>query len=317
MQKLTIISPAYQEAETLRSFYETLTKVTGTLHGYDTTILLVVDRCADATFSVAADIAGSDPRVGVLHLSSRFGHQMALIAGIDHADADVIIMMDSDLQHPPAVIPRLLTAYEAGNDVVYTLREDSADVGFLRRIAGGTFYWFINKISNIPISRNGSDFRLISRRVADLLRTRIHERNIFLRGVVSWVGFNQASITFRADKRFAGKSKYSFSQLINFAFFGIISFSKKPLRAATLVGLLFSLFGFGFAILTVLQYLIDNQLPPGWSTTVVLISIFGGVQLFFLGIIGEYIGGIFDEVKDRPRYIVEDAINVPLAKRSP
>lgn len=314
MQKLTIVSPAYQEAETLRVFYEALVSVINTLQGYDVTILFVVDRCADATFSIAADIARIDSRVGVLHLSSRFGHQTALIAGIDHADADVIIMMDSDLQHPPSVIPRLLAAYEAGNDVVYTLRGDSKDVGFLRRIAGRVFYWFVNLISDVPINRNTSDFRLISSRVADILRTHIRERNIFLRGIISWVGFNQTSIVFKADKRFAGKSKYSFNRLINFALFGIISFSKKPLRAATLVGLLFSVFGFGFALLTVFQYFINNQLPPGWATVVVLVSIFGGVQLFFLGIIGEYIGGIFDEVKARPRYIVEEAINVSVAE---
>ena len=310
MKTLTIICPVYQEEAVIADFYDALKKQLRALPEWDANILFVIDRSSDRTLSIVREIARHDASLGVIGMSARFGHQMALLAGIDHAKGDVIIMMDSDLQHPPAVIPLLLAEYEKGNDVVYTIREGAAHVPLLRRLMGNLFYRFINMLSEVPINPNAADFRLISRRVADVIRNGVRERNVFLRGIISWVGFNQASVRFIAAERSGGKSKYSFSRLLHFAIFGIISFSKKPLRAASVTGFFFALFGFCVALVAVVQYFTDNALPSGWATLVVLLSVFGGVQLIFLGIIGEYIGAIFDEVKGRPHYIIEDAINL-------
>src|SRR3989344_856173 len=313
MKTLTIVCPAMNEAEGIRAFHTALgaelQKVSGS---YCATMLFVVDGATDRTFEILREIASENPRVQVLNLSRNFGHQMALLAGIDHADADVVIMMDSDLQHPPALIPRLLQEFEKGNDVVYTYREESSDIGAIRKAAGTLYYWLVNLVSDVPIHKNASDFRLISRRVAKVLQQQIRERNLFLRGVISWIGFRQALVPFKASQRFAGKSNYSLLRLIQFALFGLISFGKKPLRAATVVGLCFALFGFIFLVVTIFQYLMGQIPLTGYATIIVLVSLFGGVQLLFLGIIGEYIGAIFDEVKARPHYLIEDAVNIPL-----
>lgn len=310
MKTLTVVCPAYNEAEGIRRFYDVLVLELSKLSSYTWSILFVVDGGTDGTFKILKEIASKDGKVRVLKFSRNFGHQMALLAGIDHAKSDVVITMDSDLQHPPSFIPKLLAEYEKGSDIVYTIRVHDESIGILRKWVGNMFYRFINLISDIPINRNASDFRLISGRVAALIRTSIRERNTFLRGIMSWVGFAQSSLNFTAHRRIAGHSKYSLSRLIQFALFGIVSFSKKPLRAASVVGMLFALFGFGVALVATIQYFTDNTLPSGWATVVVLLSVFGGVQLIFLGIIGEYIGAIFDEVKARPHYIIDEALNV-------
>jgi dolichol-phosphate mannosyltransferase len=310
MKHITIISPAYNEAEGIAHFYRALAEELSKITGYLFSIVLVDDGSRDGTFEAIEKIVAIDARVHAIRFSRNFGHQNALLAGIDEAGGDAIIMMDSDLQHPPAMLPKLLAEYEKGFDVVYTVRADSSDVGFLRRTFGGLFYWGVNLISEVPIHQNASDFRLISGCVAELIRTKIRERNLFLRGIISWIGFSQTGLSYTADPRIAGKSKYSLRRLIEFAIFGVISFSKKPLRVAIIVGMLVALFGFLFALVTVIQVIVGNPFPAGWATVVVLVSIFGGIQLFFLGVIGEYIGGIFDEVKGRPHYIIQDSVGV-------
>ncbi len=309
MKTLTVVCPAYNEADGIRDFYGVLKAELAKLSNYSSKILFVDDGSRDSTYSVLLSIAKGDKNVQVAHFSRNFGHQLALLAGIDHSKADVVIMMDSDLQHPPAVIPLLLAEYEKGNDIVYTVRDDSQTVGMGRRIMGKIFYWVVNRLSDVPISENASDFRLISGRVAELIRTQIRERNIFLRGIISWIGFKSSYVHFKTAARKAGVSKYSVSRLLQFAIFGIISFSKKPLRLATISGLLIALIGFVVALVTIVQSFINNSLPDGWATVVVLLSILGGVQIVFLGILGEYVGAIFDEAKARPNYIIEDIIN--------
>ena len=310
MKTLTIICPTYNEEEGIEHFYQELKKEISKLAAYDASVLFVDDGSRDNTYSLLQSIAASDQKVQVIRFSRNFGHQMALLAGIDHADTDVIVMMDSDLQHPPSVIPRLLAEYEKGNDVVCTIRDDTKTVGLLRRAVGTLFYWGINQLSDVHIKENASDFRLMSGRAARVIRTGIRERNMFLRGIVGWIGFKQANVHFTTAERKAGVSKYSIGRLLQLATSGIISFSKKPLRAASVVGGVLALVGFCVALVTLVQYFTSSALPSGWATLVILLSLFGGVQLIFLGIIGEYIGAIFDEVKGRPRYIVEDAIHI-------
>jgi glycosyltransferase involved in cell wall biosynthesis len=276
---------------------------------YLSRIMFVVDRGQDETLSILKNIASVDRAVQVLGLSSRFGHQMSLLAGIDHADADAIIMMDSDLQHPPSLIPRLLTEFENGCEIVHTLRQDTADVSWFKRTSSRLFYRMINRISDVRIIENAADFRLISRRVADVFRTRIRERNQFLRGLFGWVGFRTASVPFRVNPRVAGSTKYSIRRMVRFGIDGVVSFSKSPLQAVTIFGFVCAAFGFGLALLTMVQAMRGARFPSGWATLLVMITIFGGTQLICIGIIGEYIGAIFDEVKQRPHYLVEESVN--------
>jgi len=309
--RLTIVAPAFNEEAGIRCFYEALSAELAALSAYDSTILFVVDGGADQTYDILRDIAQKDSSVRVLKFSRNFGHQMALLAGIDHVDdADVVIMMDSDMQHPVTLLPKLLNEYEKGYDVVYTIRENADHIGFMKKACSALFYFGINLISEVPIQKSAADFRLISGRVARLLQTQIRERTLFLRGIMSWVGFRQVAVHFKADDRYAGVSKYNLSKNIHFALNGVVAFSRKPLRAATLIGLVVALVGFAFALFTAVDYLSGGTYVQGWTTIVVMVAIFGGMQLFFLGVIGEYIGAIFDEVKARPHYIIEDAVNI-------
>lgn len=310
MKRLTIVCPAYNEAEGITAFHEVLRgELTKLSNRYVTNVLFVVDGGSDGTFDILKKLASNDSSISVIKFSRNFGHQMALLAGLDHATGGVVITMDSDLQHPPHVIPELLAEYEKGNDIVYTVRTGTDDSSLIRRIAGHVFYRFFQLVSDIPMNENVADFRLMSRRVVDVLKNDIRERTLFLRGLVSWIGFRQAPVYFIAKRRFAGESHYPFGKLVSFAILGAISFSKKPLRLATFVGFTFALFGFFFALITVVQYLVGNVFPAGWATVTVLLSIFSGTQLIFLGILGEYIGVIFDEVKARPHYIIEETVN--------
>ncbi len=312
MRRLTVICPVFNEEEVIASFYEALRAVLdGIGDRYRATILFVVDRSSDATAEVLKGIAAADEAVRLLLLSSRFGHQHSLLAGIDHADADAdaIVMMDSDLQHPPELIPALLDEFERGFDIVYTVRRDSAAVGPFKRLTSKLFYRLINRMSEVPIHESAADFRLLSRRVADVFRDGIRERGLFLRGLVSWVGFRSTGVPFEVRARAGGESKYSLARMVRFAIEGVVSFSKRPLKAAIVVGLSFALFGLAHAVVTLVQYFFYSSLPSGWTTLVILISLMSGVQLTFLGIIGQYIGAIFDEVKGRPHYIVEEKVN--------
>lgn len=308
---LTVISPVYNEEEVIRDFYTELSKVLVDLsYRYEYKILFVVDQSTDTTWEILKSIAEQDPSVQIILLSSRFGHQMSLLAGIDNSNSDVIVMLDSDLQHPPELIHQMLNKYEQGYDIVYTIRQDSPEISFLKRFTSKLFYNMINKISNITINESAADFRLISYRVAEVFRKQIRERNQFLRGLFSWVGFRTTGIKFQVRKRRAGRSKYSLSRMFQFGFEGVVSFSKKPLKAAIYVGVCFAILSFIFALVSLVQYFVYASFPSGWTTIVMLISISSGVQLIFLGIVGEYIGAIFDEVKGRPHYIVEETVNL-------
>jgi dolichol-phosphate mannosyltransferase len=218
-------------------------------------------------------------------------------------------MLDSDLQHPPALIPAMLAKFEEGYDVVFTIRRSPPSTGLFKRATSEIFYRVINRLSQIPILESAADFRLISARVLRVFQTQIRERNQFLRGLVSWVGFKRTGIRFDAQERGGGRTKYSVRRLLRFGVHGIVSFSKKPLEAAILVGLGLAFLALLVAIFSLFDYFHRSNLPSGWTTLVILISGFSGVQLIFLGIIGEYIGAVFDEVKARPHYIVDEKIN--------
>ena len=308
---LQVICPVYNEEDVIFLFHDALFKVLRSIENrYQWKIMYVVDRSNDNTMDILKKISDRDKRVQIISLSSRFGHQMSLVAGIDHCDSDAVIMMDSDLQHPPELIPELLDVFEQGNDVVYTIRKEPKDNNLFKRLGSNSFYRVMGWLSDIPLSPGEADYRLISRRIVDIFKNSIRERNQFLRGLFSWVGYNRCGVTFEPSERAKGESKYDWARIFRFASTGIVSFSKKPLQYAILLGLLFSILGLVFGLYIFVTFFVSNSIPSGWTTLGVLVSIFGGVQLFFMGIIGEYIGAIFDEVKARPLYLIEESVNV-------
>ena len=308
--KLTVVTPVFNEEQVIGHFHARTRSVLDSIEDVEATILFVVDRSTDNTLKVLRELVAVDPNSKVIALSSRFGHQMSLLAGIENSlDADAIIMMDSDLQHPPELIPELLANFRLGFDVVYTVRKDTDNIGFLRKWMGNLFYRVLGKLSHIPINANASDFRLISNRVAKSLSSDFQESNMFLRGLFTWMGFQQTGIEYIAEKRFAGESKYSLSRMVQLAMAGILSFSTKPLQAGIFVGIGFAMLAFIFMIVFIASYFIDRSIPSGWTTMIVVLSLFSGVQLIVMGIMGTYIGGIYEEVKGRPRYIIEEGIS--------
>jgi dolichol-phosphate mannosyltransferase len=307
--KLSLVAPVFNEEAVIRQFHVRTSDILDTMEGVESRIVYVVDRCTDNTLEVLREIVKYDSRTTVLALSSRFGHQMSLLAGIEHSlESDVIVMMDSDLQHPPELIPEMLSHFRDGADVVYTVRSDTEDVTALRKIAGNLFYQLLNRLSDVAINPNSADFRLISRRVANVLSEGFTERNMFLRGLCTWIGFKQVSVEYVAEKRAAGVSKYSLSRMLQLALSGILSFSTKPLQIGIFIGASLALLAFLLMIITVLNFFIDRSLPSGWTTVVTLLLLFNSVQLIVIGILGTYVGGIYEEVKRRPRYIVDERI---------
>ncbi len=314
---LAIISPVYNEVEVIESFYrEVKARLAQLVDRYDSTILLVLDRCTDDTLSVVRHLAANDPSLRCVVLSSRFGHQMSLLAGLDHARADVYIMMDSDLQHPPSLIPDMLAAYETGADVVYTVRTDSTAEPGWRRLAGKAFYNLLRRVSDAPIHENAADFRLVTEKVARVFRTEIRERKMFMRGLISWVGFQQQRLEYAAGRRGAGTSKYSMTRMSGLAADAVLSFSTFPLKVSLALGAAMSAAGFAYALFTAVQYGINSRLPSGWATLVMLITLFAGAQLLCIGLVGAYVGAIYAEVKKRPHYIVDEIIHAPAVAQS-
>jgi polyisoprenyl-phosphate glycosyltransferase len=309
VKTIDIVLPVYNEQEGIEAFHRALTSVLEPLAArYAFRVIYVLDRSTDGSLDILKRLAAETPAVTVLHLSRRFGHQMSLVAGIDYATDDAVIMMDCDLQHPPALIPELLERFEQGFDVVHTVRRYDADVGLLKRLTSHLFYQLQNRLSPVEIKEGVADFRLISKRVADVFRTSIREQNQFLRGLFQWVGFRSTEVTFVCPPRTAGTTKYRPFRLLAFAIIGIVSFSKLPLRIATLTG-------FGMATLSglygawlLMKYVVSGPFPPGYASLILVVLATGGLQLMFLGIVGEYLGSVFDEVKRRPLYIVDEVI---------
>lgn len=310
MRTLDVVCPVFNEVDVIGDFHRVLRGELNRLSDrYRSRIIFVVDRSTDGTEAAIERICREDSATTMIALSGRFGHQMSLVAGMDHSTADWCVMMDCDLEHPPSVIPRLLEKGEEGYDVVYTIREYAHEVSRMKRITSSLYYRFINQMTDLSVQEGAADFRLISARVRDVFKHSLREQNQFLRGLVSWIGFRSTFVTFRSNVRTAGTSKYRLSKLIKFASVGIISFSRRPLRLAIYVSLLtagLALLTFAYHIYVWFRY---SNLPQGWTTLALLISVLGSAQLLVLGIIGEYLGFIFEEVKRRPLYLVDRMVN--------
>jgi len=316
MRSIDLICPVYREEDVIEPFHARLSAaLTPLADRYTAHIIYVIDPSSDRTETILSDIYRRDSRVEVLVMSRRFGHQAALIAGIERSHADAVIMLDSDLQHPPELITQLVAHWEEGAEIVQAVRKDGSETGFLKRWTSRWFYQLLLRLGALDLPAGASDYRLLSKRVVEIIRTRFPEQNPFLRGLVAWVGFNVAYVPYSPARRQRGRSKYTTSTLITFGLNGICSFSKVPLRFCVGAGLAIAALSFIAGFVEVLLYALGTTSAPGWPSLIAALCFLGGVQLFFLGVIGEYIGLTFDEVKARPRYLVDrqySAVQAPI-----
>lgn len=302
LKLISVVVPVFNEQENIEVFYGELCKHTETLP-YRFEYIFVDDGSSDATAFKLGQLAEQDTRVHAVLLARNYGHQIALTCGLDHAQGDAVITMDGDMQHPPEMLPTLIAKWEEGFEVVQTVRVTTEGVSIFKKATSSFFYTLINAISKIQIQEGGSDFRLLDKKVVAGFRM-YKERAKFIRGIISSIGFRQAYIEFVAPKRFAGKSKFSLRKMLHFALDGITAFSKLPLRFAFYMGVVFGLISFGITLHVIYIKMFTEEAVPGWATVSASISLLGGLQLIGMGIIGEYVGRIFEEVKQRPLYLV-------------
>ncbi len=305
---LSVCAPVYNEEELVEHFYE---RTTAALQGFNYELIIVDDGCRDRSPEILDRLAAADQRLRVVHLSRNFGHQAALTAGLEHARGDAVAMLDADLQDPPEEIPRMVAEWQIGADVVYMVRHQrEGETPFKLATAHG-FYRLFRRLSQVDLEPNSGDFRLLDRRALDALLS-MGERNRFLRGMTVWVGFTQHRLEYKRDARYAGETKYPLRKMLRFSLDAIASFSHLPLQIATYLGFLFAGIAF-IAIPIVIGLRASGGYLPGFGTLTILILLIGGLQLIAVGLIGEYVGRIYDEVKRRPLYIVRDQRNEPVA----
>lgn len=301
---ISVVVPVYNEAEGIAHFHERTTAALKALPDCDYELVYVDDGSRDGSYQIMRSFADSDPRVRLVKFSRNFGHQIAITAGLDYAQGDAVVFIDADLQDPPERIADLVSKWREGFDVVYARRAVRKGETQFKLVTAAIFYRLLRRLANIDIPPDVGDFRLISARVADELRG-MREKDRFIRGLVSWVGFPQSFIMYEREERFAGSTKYPLTKMIKFALDGLTSFSTAPLRVATWTGYIASVLAFLYLISVFVQVLLGVTVE-GWATIVVAVLFLGGVQLICLGILGEYLGRIFNEVKPRPVYIVEE-----------
>lgn len=304
--RYTIIAPVFNEEDGLREFYRRMAAVMDGLDG-PAELLLIFDGSRDKSPEIGAALRAADPRVKLIRFSRNFGHQIAISAGIDYAEGDAVVIIDSDLQDPPEVIPELVACWKAGNEVVYAQRAKRQGETLFKLLSAGVFYRLIGRLSSIDIPRDTGDFRLIDRKVVLALR-QIREHHRFMRGLSVWVGFRQTGIRYVRHERFAGATQYPLRKMIKFAGDAITGFSYVPLQLATTLGFWVS----GVALVAIpivaaLRVIYNEDFFFGQATTLVAVLFLGGVQLIFLGLLGEYLGRIYDEVKNRPLYLTVEA----------
>ena len=307
---ISIIIPCFNEEQVISHTYERVNKAmqSFTHRGYE--LIFINDGSRDKTLEILREIAKNDSNVKILSFSRNFGHQPAVTAGINMCVGDVAIIIDGDLQDPPELFSEMVKIHlEQNANVVYGLRGERKGETFFKRISAKYFYKTINFLSDTPLPVDTGDFRLIDKHVIEAFKN-LPEKNKYIRGLISWIGFKQVPITYVRDERFAGETKYPLSKMIKFASTSLLYFSKKPLKLALTIGLVSILVGIGLAIwvITGLIYR-TNSIVPGWASTIIALIFFGGIQLLTIGVLGEYLGNMFEEIKNRPEYIVHEKIN--------
>jgi dolichol-phosphate mannosyltransferase len=306
---VSLVVPVYNESQVIGVFYERASAALATIAGFDYEILFVDDGSHDDSYDQLVAFATRDPRVRVLKFSRNFGHQIAITAGIDHARGDCVVVIDADLQDPPEVVQTMVDKWQEGFDVVYGVRADRDGETRMKLMTASAFYQVLGKVAKVKIPANVGEFRLMSRRSVDQFK-QLKEKDRFVRGLVSWIGYRQTGVLYHRDRRYAGETKYPYRKMMKFAMDGIASFSTMPLKLATWLGYSASFVAFLYLISVFIQKLMGITVQ-GWATIMVAIMFLGGVQLICLGILGEYLGRVFNEVKPRPMYIVEELIGHP------
>ncbi|NIK76930.1 dolichol-phosphate mannosyltransferase [Paenibacillus castaneae] len=302
--KYSVIVPMYNEEAVIEHTYERLKQVMDlTEEPYE--LIFVNDGSKDKTVALISIICDIDPNVRLINFSRNFGHQIAISAGMDYAQGDAVVVIDADLQDPPEVILDMIAKWKEGYEVVYGKRLERKGETLFKKLTAKLFYRILRSMTNVDIPVDTGDFRLIDRKVCDVLRG-LKEKNRFVRGLVSWVGFRQTMVEYVREERFAGETKYPLKKMIAFAIDGITSFSYKPLKIATYAGFTLSISSFIYLLVVIFQKLFTGSTVAGWASIVAVNLLFNGIILMLLGLIGEYIGRIYDESKNRPLYIVRE-----------
>jgi dolichol-phosphate mannosyltransferase len=313
LELLSVVVPLHDEEDTVG---ELVRRLDGALAGLPYELILVDDASRDGTPSLVDALADADPRVRVVHLSRNFGHQAALTAGLEHARGNAVAMLDGDLQDPPELLPKMLGHWHSGSDVVSAVRTDRQGESRVKLTTARWFYRLFARLSDIDLTADAGDFRLLDRRALDALLS-MRERNRFLRGMSAWVGYTQTAVPYERSARHAGATKFTLRKMLRFSSDAITSFSWRPLQLATVLGFLLSLVAL-LTIPVVIGLRLAGQTIPGFATVLCVVLLLGGIQLITIGIIGEYVGRIYDEVKGRPLYLVRSTRNVgPDAGRRP
>lgn len=310
MKKISVIIPMYYEEEVAEECYKRMTSVLQNIENYDYEIICINDGSKDKTLTILENLAIKDKRLKVLSFSRNFGHQCAVTAGLKFVTGDVIVIIDADLQDPPELIPEMLKLWEAGNDVIYGKRKTRDGESAFKLFTAKMFYKTLNALSDVEIPKDTGDFRLVDRKVVNTINS-LPEHNKFLRGLFSWVGYKQIPFQYERKERFAGKTKYPLKKMLKLASDGIISFSTKPLKIVGGLGIISIVISFILLIYALISYIFKlNNLSAGWTSLMLGITFFAGVQLLSLWIMSEYIARIYDESKNRPQYIIEKKINI-------
>jgi len=304
MAVVSFVIPIFNEEKAVQAFYDELLGALSDI-SIQPEIIFIDDGSVDSTWIILEKIQLQDDRVKLISLSRNFGHQAALLAGIEKSSGDCVITMDGDLEHPPEIIPQLIEKWQQGFEVVNTRRLISgSQLPFFKKVSSAVFYKIFRFLAGLDLEPGMADFRLLDRRVVIALQ-KVEEKALFLRGILQWIGFKQDIVNYQVGDRIAGSSKYSWKKMLQLALNGITSFSTIPLRLATLLGFVFSLLSFSYLTYAAYEWLFTDYTAEGWKAVIGLLLFLGGVQLICIGIIGEYIGRVFLEVKARPSYIVK------------
>src|SRR6185369_3394615 len=314
---ITIIIPCFNEEKVIRDTYRRLSAALDNHAALEYELLFVDDGSTDGTQRILRDLASSDPRVNLIKFSRNFGHQPAVSAGIRHCHGDLAVIIDADLQDPPEIIPDMISLLvRTASNVVYGVRRKRKGETLFKRVTARLFYLTLNNLSEVPLPIDTGDFRVIDRKIIHAFNG-LQENNKYIRGLISWMGFKQTPYYYERDARYAGSTKYTLRKMLRFASNGVFYFSKKPLKIASTFGCLSVAAGLLLSMWILINKIVNPQyLVSGWASIILLVIYFGGVQLLTIGILGQYIGSLFDEVKGRPEYILDEEIKTPRASRS-
>lgn len=302
--KISIVIPCYNEEENAEVIYKA---VSGVLTGEDIEIIFIDDCSTDGTLEKIKDLALYDSRVKYLSFSRNFGQQSGLRAGFEYATGDCIISLDADMQHPPELMPKMIEKWRESYDIVFTRRLDIENIPFFKRLSSAFFYKIINLLSDVKIDPGSADFRLLDRRIVDILVSDINEYHLYYKGMIRWIGFRQTSIEYIPAKRHSGTTKWNFFSLLSLAIDGITSFSIKPLKLAIFLGLMLSVFSGLYGLYALYMYFFTDATVRGWTSVLLSILFLGGVNMILLGIVGEYIGRIYIQSKRRPHFLIKES----------